>query len=165
MSPEELAQRLEGRVDTVTVAFGEVTCVLDRDDLVARVTEIKDDPSLSFTFLSDITATDRPGEDLRFWVVYHLLSLEHGHRVRLKVGVPENDAVVPTICQVFPGANFMEREVLDLMGVTFDGHPDPRRILLPEDWEGHPHRKDYDLGGVKTQYKGAYIPPISERLH
>jgi NADH/F420H2 dehydrogenase subunit C len=165
VSPDELAQRLEGRFDGVVVEHGEVTCMLAREDIVARLTELRDEPELGFDFLSDISATDWPGQEKRFRVLYHLYSLEHKHRVRLKVAVSEDDAVVPTATGIFPGAEFMEREVLDLMGISFEGHPDPRRILLPEDWEGHPHRKDYDLGGVKTQYKGAYIPPVNERLH
>jgi NADH-quinone oxidoreductase subunit C len=165
VSPEELAQALEGRFDEVTVALGEVTCVVARENLVARLTELRDEDALGFNFLSDLSGVDWPEREKRFWIAYHLLSLEHGHRVRLKVGVAEDDAVIPTATGVFPGAEFMEREVFDMLGVDFEGHPDMRRILMPEDWEGHPHRKDYDLGGVKTQYKGAYIPPVSERLH
>jgi NADH-quinone oxidoreductase subunit C len=91
------------------------------------------------------------------------LSLEHGHRVRLKVGLAEDDATAPSLVPIHPTANWLEREVFDFYGVIFEGHPDLRRIIMPDDWEGHPLRKDYALGGVGTRYHGAFIPPVEER--
>jgi NADH-quinone oxidoreductase subunit C len=166
VTPEELVERLGPRFDDISLAHGEVTVVTTRERLVEQLVALKGDPELGFDFLADVSGTDWPDRDLRFWVAYHLYSIEGKHRLRLKVGVPENDAHVPTITEVFPGADFLEREVYDMLGVEFDGHPDMRRILLPEDWDGHPHRKDEELGGVRTQYKGgAFIPPIDQRLH
>jgi NADH-quinone oxidoreductase subunit C len=81
----------------------------------------------------------------------------------VKVGLPEEDPRVPSVSDLFPTAVFQEREVFDLFGVSFDGHPDLRRILMPEGWEGHPLRKTEELGGVDTQYKGAFIPPVDKR--
>ena len=89
--------------------------------------------------------------------------MEHKHRLRVKVGVSGEDPHVPSATGLFPTANFQEREVFDLFGVSFDGHPDPRRILMPEGWDGHPLRKTEELGGVNTRYKGAFVPPVDKR--
>ena len=97
------------------------------------------------------------------WVVYHLRSRQHGHRLRVKVGLLQDDLRIPTVTGIHPTADWQEREVFDMFGVTFDGHPDLRRILMPDEWEGHPLRKDQPLGGVPTQYKGASVPPPDQR--
>ena len=94
----------------------------------------------------------------RFEVVVNLLSLSQVRRVRVRVQVPADDAVLPTLFDIYPGTEAMEREVYDLMGVVFEGHPDMTRILLPEDWEGHPLRKDYGVGRVPVQFKDAPGP-------
>ncbi|MDP9341427.1 MAG: NADH-quinone oxidoreductase subunit C [Actinomycetota bacterium] len=163
METTELAERLRQRFPDTMVARDEVAVPLGREELLAALTYLKEDPDLSFGFLSDITATDWPGRLPRFWLAYHLLSLEHRHRVRLKVGLAEDDAVAPSATPVFPTANWLEREVFDFYGVVFEGHPDLRRIIMPDDWDGHPLRKDYSLGGVGTQYRGAFIPSVDER--
>ena len=162
MSPEELIEHLGSRFGEASVSLGEATVITTRESLVDDIAFLKEE---GFDFLSDIAGTDWPDEDPRFWLAYHLYSMEQKHRIRVKVGVPVDDAVVPTVTEIFPGAEFMEREVFDMLGIDFAGHPDMRRILLPEDWEGHPHRKDHDLGGVKTQFKGHFIPPVDQRLH
>jgi NADH-quinone oxidoreductase subunit C len=149
MKPAELAGRIGDHFPDVLVARGEVTLLVGRDELVDALIRLRDQPDLSFGFLSSVTATDHPGKDPRFWVVYELRSVEHAHRLRVKVGLPT--------------ADWHERETWDLFGVVFDGHPDLDRILLPDDWEGHPLRKDEELGGVGTQYHGAFIPPVDER--
>jgi NADH-quinone oxidoreductase subunit C len=107
------------------------------------------DADLQFTFLSDITGVDRFPVEPRFEVNYHLLSIERRERVRLKVRAGTSSPVVPTVTTVWPTANWHEREVFDLFGVRFEGHPDLRRILMPEDWEGHPLRKDYPVEGYR----------------
>jgi NADH-quinone oxidoreductase subunit C len=94
----------------------------------------------------------------RFEIVVNLVSLEHRQRVRLRVQVPETDPVVPTLFNLYPGTENMEREAFDLFGVCFEGHPDHTRILMPEDWEGHPLRKDYSVGRVPVQFKQAPGP-------
>ena len=116
---------------------------------------------------SDVTSVDyleRPARDLpsgvapeRFEVVVNLVSFEPPRRIRVRVQVPESDPTVPTLWDLYPGVEFFEREVFDLMGIRFDGHPDLTRILMPEDWEGHPLRKDYPIGAVPVQFKAA--PP------
>jgi NADH-quinone oxidoreductase subunit C len=96
-------------------------------------------------------------------VVYELSSTELHHRLRVKVGLPEEDPRVPSVTGLFPTADWHERETYDFFGVVFDGHPDLRRILLPDDWEGWPLRKTEELGGVNTRFHGAFIPPVDRR--
>jgi NADH-quinone oxidoreductase subunit C len=159
----ELADRVRGRFADVLVARGEVTAVVDRADLHEALIALRDDPDLSFDFLSSLTAADWPDQDPRFWLAYELRSMAAKHRIRLKVGVPGSDLHAPSVTALFPTANWHEREVFDFYGIVFDGHPDLTRILLPDDWEGYPLRKDEELGGVNTRYHGAFIPPVDQR--
>jgi NADH-quinone oxidoreductase subunit C len=158
-----MAERLRARFPDTIEARGEVTVLVGRDDLLDSLAWLRDEPDLSFGFLSSLTATDWPGTDPRFWVVYDLRSMEHDHRARVKVGLAEGDAHLSTVSEMFPTANWHEREVFDFYGITFDGHPDLTRILLPEGWEGHPLLKTEELGGVNTRYHGAFIPPVDTR--
>jgi len=132
------------------------TLYVDRDDLIRVCTVLKADPGLQFSFLADVTAADYYPSQPRFEVVYHLASLgaaftQPGHpaaparRLRIKVRVPGDDAHLATASGVWPTAAWPEREVFDLFGIAFDDHPDLRRILMPEDWEGYPLRKDYPV--------------------
>ena len=164
MRADELSGRIKDRLPGVVAAREEATTVVERDELHSSLAWLRDEADLAFDFLSDLTATDWPGRDPRFWIAYHLFSMEHRHRLRVKVGVPQDDPHVPSVVQLYPTANWHEREVYDLFGIEFDGHPDPRRIIMPDDWEGHPLRKDHSLGGVSTRYKhGAFIPPADTR--
>jgi len=163
VTPADLAERIRARGTDVLFVRDEVTWIVERDDLLDALAGLRSDPDLSFDFLSCVTATDRPDADPRFWVVYELRSMAAKHRLRLKVAVAESDARVPSVTALFPTANFQEREVFDFYGIGFDGHPDLTRILLPDDWEGYPLRKDEELGGVNTRYKGAFIPPVDRR--
>jgi NADH-quinone oxidoreductase subunit C len=159
----ELADRLRARHPDVLVAREEVTVLVSRDELVEKLGELREDRDLSFDFLASVAATDFPGRRPRFWVVYELYSTTHRHRLRVKVGLDEADPRVPSVVPLFPTADWHERETYDFYGIEFQGHPDLRRILLPEGWEGWPLRKDEELGGVDTRYKGAFIPPIDRR--
>jgi NADH-quinone oxidoreductase subunit C len=163
MEAREIAERLGGRFLDVQVARGEATVVVDRRELLGTLEYLAVEDDLAFRALSDLSATDWPGRHPRFWIAYHLYSIEHRHRLRVKVGVLEDSPSVATVTGLYPTADWLEREVFDMYGVTFEGHPDLRRILMPDDWEGHPLRKDYGLGGVGTQYKGAFIPPVDQR--
>jgi NADH-quinone oxidoreductase subunit C len=163
MPTDELAGRLRQRFAEVLHARGEVTVTVAPDQLLAALRYLRDEEDLSFRFLSDLTATDWPGREPRFWLAYQLRSLEHRHWVRVKVGLPGEDPSVPSVTGVFRTADWHEREVFDFFGVIFRGHPDLRRIEMPEGWEGHPLRKDEPLAGVPTQYKGAFIPPPDQR--
>jgi NADH-quinone oxidoreductase subunit C len=128
---------------------GEITLVLHRKHLRAVTEYLVADPGLRFTFLSDITTVDRFPMEPRFEVNYHLLSFHLAKRLRLKVRLAGNDPVIPSVIPVWPTANWHERENFDLFGIRFDGHPDLSRILLPDDWEGHPLRKDYPTEGYR----------------
>ena len=163
MTPADLAERIRARGSDVLFARDEVTWIVDRDELLDTLIGLRDDPELSFDFLSCLTATDHPYAEPRFWVVYELRSMAANHRLRVKVGVPASDPRVASVTALFPTANYQEREVFDFYGIGFDGHPDLTRILLPEGWEGFPLRKDEELGGVNTRYQGAFIPPVDRR--
>lgn len=128
---------------------GERTVVIPREQLRRALEFLANEPGLRFTFLSDITAVDKFPIEPRFELNYHLLSLERRERIRVKVRVSGQDPVVPSITAIWPAANWHEREAFDLMGVRFEGHPDLTRILMPDDWEGHPLRKDYPVEGYR----------------
>ena len=163
MDVKALAERLADRFPDLQVARGEVSVVVDAGQIVEALTWLRDEPGLEFGWLADLSATDWPEYDPRFWIAYHLFSMEHRHRVRVKAGLGPIEPRIATVTGVFPTANWLEREVYDMYGVAFVGHPDLRRILMPDDWDGHPQRKDYPLGGVPVEYKGATIPPPDER--
>jgi len=127
----------------------EMTIYLDRGSLREACALLRDEADCAFNFLSDITCVDWFPAEPRFEVVYHLLSIPKKERVRLKVRLYSDNATVESLTSVWPGANFFEREVFDLFGVRFTGHPHLRRILMPEDWEGHPLRKDYPVEGYR----------------
>ena len=121
------------------------TLYASRDDVPALALALRDRPDLRFNFLADITAVDLHPREPRFELVYVLVSIEHKHRLRMKVRLSGTDPHVATVSGVWPAANWLEREVWDLFGIAFDGHPDPRRLLMPEDWQGFPLRKDYPV--------------------
>jgi NADH-quinone oxidoreductase subunit C len=135
---------------------GQLVLHAERGRLVDVCTSLRDDPALRFDHLADVTAVDwlvynpeggppGQGREPRFDVVYHLYSIAHNHRVRLKVAVDEDDPTLPSATSVWPAANWAERETFDLYGIKFSGHPNLTRILTPDDWQGHPLRKDYPL--------------------
>lgn len=163
MRAAELADRLRTRHADVLLARDEIALHVDRSRLLETLSALREDPELGFDFLSSVTATDWPGREPRFWVAYELASLSHHHRVRVRVGLGASDARVPSVVSLFPTADWHERETYDLFGIEFEGHPDLRRILLPEGWEGWPLRKDEELGGVNTRFRGAFIPPVDTR--
>ncbi len=163
MTPEEIADLVRARWPETVLVRGEVTVAVSRQELLEVLGWLGQEPSLSLRFLSSVTATDWPGRDPRFWVVYELRSMEHHIRARVKVGLSEGDAHLPSVTSMFPAANWHERETFDFFGIRFDGHPDMTRILLPEGWEGHPLLKTEELGGVNTRYHGASIPPVDKR--
>jgi NADH-quinone oxidoreductase subunit C len=144
-----LQRKFESQIVETKEQWGEVTVVLKPEAIVPACEFLRDEPQLRFTYLVDICGVDLGLEaDPRFEVVYHLYSLEHRQRIRLKVRVSDGESV-PTIIPVWPNANWYEREVYDLFGVEFAGHPDLRRLLMPDDWDGHPLRKDYPLRGYR----------------
>ncbi len=123
---------------------------VSRDEVPAIARALRDTPELAFTFLAEITAVDFWPAEPRFELVYILVSIANRLRLRLKVRLNADDPHVATVSDVWPAANWLEREVWDLFGIVFDGHPDPRRLLMPEDWDGFPLRKDYPVQIRKT---------------
>ena len=121
------------------------TVYIPRDAVPAVMRELRDRPELRFAFLAELTAVDFWPREPRFELLYLLVSIEHRLRLRVKVRLNGDAAHVATVSHVWPAANWLEREVWDLFGIAFDGHPDPRRLLMPEDWEGYPLRKDYPV--------------------
>ena len=142
----ELQAALPGAVRQVSFWVGDWTVIVERERLLEAARHLRDAPSARFDFCSDVTATDWPPRADRFDIVYCLYSIPHRHRLRVKVRAGEQDPV-PSVTAIWPSANWLEREVFDLFGVSFQGHPDLRRILMPDDWQGHPQRKDYPLEG------------------
>jgi len=163
MQPDVLAARLGDRFPDTVLARGEVTVTIEPAALIETLTWLRDTEELGFGFLCDVTCTDWPSTDPRFWLAYHLLSMPHQHRLRIKAGLNEDPPHIASVTPMFPTADWLEREVFDFFGVVFDGHPDLRRIEMPEDWVGHPLRKDHPLAGVNTRYKGSFIPPPDQR--
>jgi len=135
-----------------TIAFGELTLVVQASDIVYALTYLRDDPACAFRCFIDICGADYPSRAKRFDVVYHLLSLRHNIRIRVKVQTDDQTSV-PSVIDVFPAANWFERETYDLYGILFSGHPDLRRLLTDYGFEGHPLRKDFPLTGfVEVRY-------------
>ncbi|MBV8386455.1 MAG: NADH-quinone oxidoreductase subunit C [Acidimicrobiia bacterium] len=148
-----------------SLSRGQLVVHVDRDGYLELVTALRDD---GYAFCSDLTAIDyllamdRPLPEgikrERFEVVVSLLHMEEAKRVRVRAQVPEREPTLPTLFELFPGTEAMEREVYDLFGIVFDGHPDLTRILMPDEWEGHPLRKDYPIGRIPVQFKDAPGP-------
>jgi len=174
---DEVANRLErvldegaagayGRaVERVVVDRGEMTLFVAREHLVAVARALRDAPDLRFEMCSGVSGVHYPGEVGReLHAVYHFLSITHGgRRIRVEVTCPDADRHIPSIVSVYPANDWHERETWDMFGIEFDGHPALTRILMPDDWPGHPQRKDYPLGGIPVEYKGATIPPPDQR--
>ena len=155
-----VAQAIERSI----VDRGELTLHVRREKLRDLAQPLRDDQDLRFELLSSLSGVHYPmdaGRELH--VVYELTSMTHNRRIRLEVAAPDADPHVPSVVAVWPTADFQERETWDMFGVIFDGHPALTRIMMPDDWPGHPQRKDYPLGGIPVEYKGATIPPPDER--
>ncbi len=150
--------------DAVNTEHDELTLYVPREKLVAVVRALRDDAHLRFETCPSVSGVhfpDEPGAELH--VVYALLSMTHNRRLRLEVTCPDQDPVIDSVTSVYPHADWHERETWDMFGVVFAGHPGLTRILMPDDWDGHPQRKDYPLGGVPVEFKGAEVPPPDQR--
>ena len=145
---------------------GELTLYVRRERLPEVAAKLRDDPALRFELCGGVSGVHYPDETGReLHAVYHLLSITHNRRVRLEVTAPDADPHIPSLVGVYPACNWHERETWDFFGIIFDGHPALTRIQMPDDWKGHPQRKDYPLGGIPVEYRGAKIPAPDERRH
>ncbi|MBI5051094.1 MAG: NADH-quinone oxidoreductase subunit C [Nitrospirae bacterium] len=151
---EKIKEKFPGEVVEITQFREQVSITVKRDNILNICRYIHDDADICMDYLSDLCGVDYPGRRPRFEVVYNLYSLKHCHRVRLKALVPEDDSSIDSVVSVWAGTNWHEREACDMYGIIFKGHPDLRRILMPEDWEGFPLRKDYPLKGPEAEYRG-----------
>ena len=143
---QQIVKKSKGVFSGYEVMYGEVNLTTSTARIVDAMTVLRDTPEFGFSILIDVCGADYPEREKRFDVVYHLLSMTKNHRVRVKVQTNEATAV-PSITPLFRGADWFEREAFDMLGIYFDGHPDLRRILMPEDYEGHPQRRDFPVGG------------------
>ncbi|HEX8487285.1 MAG TPA: NADH-quinone oxidoreductase subunit C, partial [Propionibacteriaceae bacterium] len=151
-------------ITKVVIHRGEITFHVAREHLPVLVRHLRDDAQLRFEFCSSVSGVHYPADSGReLHAVYHLQSMTHNRRIRLEVSVPDADAHIPSVVATYPTADWHERETYDMFGIIFDGHPALTRILMPDDWPGHPQRKDYPLGGIPVEYKGATIPPPEQR--
>ncbi len=172
---DDVADRLDGAmaaagsnyddaIPLVVVSNGELTMHVRREHLPAVATQLRDDPALSFEMCLGVSGVHYPAETgAELHAVYHLLSITHNRRIRLEVTASDMDPHIPSLVDVYPTCDWHERETWDFFGLVFDGHPGLTRIEMPDDWRGHPQRKDYPLGGIPVEYRGATIPPPDER--
>ncbi len=172
---DEVADELEGAleeqdllpenaIEKTVVDRGELTFHVAREHLVRVARTLRDDPALRFELCTGVSGVHYPGDQGReLHAVYHLRSITHGRLIRLEVTAPDADPHVPSIVSVYPTNDWHERETYDFFGLVFDGHPALTRILMPDDWQGFPQRKDYPLGGIPVEYKGAQIPAPDQR--
>lgn len=147
MNTDLIIEKFGNGITGITSRCGEITVEAERSALLPLCRFLKEHEQFAFDFLTDLCGVDCLPSSPRFLVVYHLYSMKHGHRLRLKTAVEEGNPVIDSCVPVWAGANWHERECFDLFGIVFKGHPDLRRILLPEEFEGHPLRKDFPLEG------------------
>ena len=151
-------------IEKVIVDRGELTLHVKRSRLFEVAKTLRDKDSLRFEVCLGVSGVHYPEDKGReLHVVYPLLSMTHNRRIRLEVSAPDKDPHIPSLVEVWAGNNWHERETFDMFGIIFDGHPALTRILMPDDWPGHPQRKDYPLGGIPVEYIGATTPAPDER--
>ncbi|WP_449063372.1 NADH-quinone oxidoreductase subunit C [Planomonospora algeriensis] len=165
---DELERALGGdladAVERVVVDRGELTFHVKRERLLDVLRHLRDDPALRFELSLGVSGVHYPhleGEELH--AVIHLCSITHNRRLRVEVSCPDADPHIPSSVSIYPTHDWHERETWDFFGIVFDGHPALTRIMMPDDWDGHPQRKDYPLGGIPVDYRGAQIPPPDQR--
>jgi NADH-quinone oxidoreductase subunit C len=168
---DQLAEALEradidfaDAIEKVVVDRNELTLHVRRELLPQVAQRLRDEPELRFELCLGVNGVHYPHETGReLHAVYPLQSITHNRRLRLEVSAPDGDPHIPSLFGVYPTNDWHERETYDFFGIIFDGHPSLTRIEMPDDWHGHPQRKDYPLGGIPVEYKGAQIPPPDER--
>ena len=161
---EEAFPAFADAIERVVIYRGELTLHIKPARIAEVAQVLRDDPALRFELCSSVSGADYPNTDVRrLHTIYHLLSMTYRRRIRLETAVTAEDPHQPSVTSVYPTADWQERETYDMFGIIYDGHPNLTRILMPDDWEGFPQRKDYPLGGVPVEYKGAEIPPPDQR--
>jgi NADH-quinone oxidoreductase subunit C len=157
-----VADGIDGLLERVVIHRGEITFHVHRDHLVEVARKLRDEQRFEFCAgVSGVHYPDDQGRELH--AVYSLLSMTHNRRIRVEVSCPDTDPHIPSLVATYPTLDWHERETWDFFGIVFDGHPALTRIQMPDDWPGHPQRKDYPLGGIPVEYKGGSIPPPDQR--
>ena len=157
-------EEYDASVERVVVYRDELTLEITRAQLPRVAKTLRDDAALRFELCLGVSGVHYPGDAGReLHAVYPLMSITHNRRIRLEVAAPDGDPHIPSLFSVYPTTDWHERETYDFFGIVFDGHPSLTRIEMPDDWVGHPQRKDYPLGGIPVEYHGARIPPPDER--
>ena len=158
------ASDLTAAIESVVIHRGEITFHVRREDLAFVAQMLRDDEALRFEFCAGVSGVHYPEDTGReLHAVYQLTSMTHNRRIRVEVSVPDSDPHLPSLVSIYPTLDWHERETFDMFGMVFDGHPALTRVLMPDDWPGHPQRKDYPLGGIPVEYKGGSIPPPDQR--
>ncbi|HZM84075.1 MAG TPA: NADH-quinone oxidoreductase subunit C [Candidatus Limnocylindrales bacterium] len=160
---EEAYPLFADAIERVVVDRGELTLHIVPERIAEVCQTMRDDGSLRFELLSSVSGVDYITDERRLHITYQLTSMTYRRHVRLECSVAVDNPRLPSVTAVYPTADWQERETYDMFGVVFEGHPNLTRILMPDDWEGYPQRKDYPLGGVPVEYKGAEIPPPDQR--
>ena len=151
-------------IERVVADRGELTFYVRRERLPEVAAKLRNEPELAFELCTGVSGVHYPAEAGReLHAVYHLVSITHNRRLRLEVAAPDEDPHIPSLVDVYPALDWHERETWDFFGIIFDGHPSLTRIEMPDDWKGHPQRKDYPLGGIPVEYRGTKVPPPDER--
>ncbi|AUG79226.1 NADH-quinone oxidoreductase subunit C [Kitasatospora sp. MMS16-BH015] len=151
-------------IEKTVVDREELTFQISREHLLRAVRTLRDDPALRFELCLGVSGVHYPHDQGReLHAVYHLRSITHGRLLRVEVTAPDSDPRIPSVVSVYPTNDWHEREAYDFFGLVFEGHPALTRIMMPDDWLGHPQRKDYPLGGIPVEYKGAQIPAPDQR--
>jgi NADH-quinone oxidoreductase subunit C len=157
-------EAFDASIERVVVFQDELTLEVERSRLPTVAQALRDDQALRFELCLGVSGVHYPDESGReLHAVYPLMSITHNRRIRVEVAAPDADPHIPSLFGVYPTTDWHERETYDFFGIVFDGHPALTRIEMPDDWEGHPQRKDYPLGGIPVEYHGAEIPPPDER--
>lgn len=160
----DFGSTFEKAIEKVVIAFDEMTLYVRPSELPAVARTLRDEPGLRFEVCLGVSGVHYPDQtDREIHAVYHFRSITHNRIVRVEVIVPDANPHLPSIMEIYPTNDWHEREMFDFFGAVFDGHPHLTRIQMPDDWQGHPQRKDYPLGGVPVEYKGATIPPPDTR--
>ncbi len=159
MEPLEIAEKIKNKflqeILDISQFRDQVSVTIKRDKIIDICRYLYEDPDIRMDFLSDLCGVDYPERKPRFEIVYNLCSLKHGHRIRIKALIPEDNPSIDSVVSIWSSANWHEREACDMFGIVFNGHPDLRRILMPEEWSGFPLRKNYPLQGIEGwEYKG-----------
>ena len=161
---DEVADALDALIADVVIHRGEITFHVARENLLEVADKLRNDPALRFELCSGVSGVHYPEDEGReLHAVYHLTSMSFNRTIRVEVSVADADPHIPSIVAIYPTNDWHERETYDMFGIIFDGHPALTRILMPDDWPGHPQRKDYPLGGIPVEYHDATIPPPDTR--